>query len=104
MLDQFLTWLLGQVDRAGVDLALGTEVTADLVAALGVSDVVVATGGRWVIPEVDGADPDRVRTPDELIDPAAGLDQLVGPVVVLGAARRRCPWPAPPSVEAWPPP
>jgi NADPH-dependent 2,4-dienoyl-CoA reductase/sulfur reductase-like enzyme len=97
VLDQFLSWLIGQVDRAGVDLALATTVDAPLVAALGVSDVVVATGGRWLIPSVAGSGSPRVRTVAEVAHWLTGADgasndrssgQLPdGPVVVLGGGK-----------------
>ncbi len=97
VLDQFLAWLIGQVDRAGVDLALSTTVDALLVGALGVSDVVVATGGRWLIPPVPGAEPARVRTVADLAEwfadgagdgwDAVGSGLAEGPVVVLGGGK-----------------
>ncbi len=88
VLDQFLGWLIGEVDRAGVDLALSTTVDASLVGALGVSDVVVATGGRWLIPPVPGSETPRVRTVAEMAGWLAGDPGLpAGPVVVLGGGK-----------------
>ncbi len=106
VLDQLLGWLIGQVERTGVDLALATTVDAALVAALGVSDVVVATGGRWLVPDESGGagDPEggtsRVRTVAEVAGWLAASsgsgprgagehgDRLPdGPVVVLGGGK-----------------
>jgi 2,4-dienoyl-CoA reductase (NADPH2) len=54
--EPFLRWLRAEVTGAGVDVHLGRAVGADEVVALAPDAVVVATGGRVVVPEVPGAD------------------------------------------------
>lgn len=49
-------WLLGQVQKLGVDLRLGTAATADLVEAEAPDVVIVATGGRPGDLQVPGAE------------------------------------------------
>ncbi len=52
----YLDWLLAEVARSGVDVRLGAPATAEVVAALAPDVVVVASGGRVVVPDVAGAD------------------------------------------------
>ncbi|MGZ4727599.1 MAG: oxidoreductase [Acidimicrobiales bacterium] len=62
-LDRFRRWQIGQVEKAAVELMLGTPVTAAIAAGLEVDEIVVATGGRWSAPDdaagqlFDGAAP-----------------------------------------------
>jgi 2,4-dienoyl-CoA reductase-like NADH-dependent reductase (Old Yellow Enzyme family) len=57
LLDRYLGWLLGEVERAGVDIEVGRLATPDLVQAAGADTVVVATGAVWGVPA------DLVRSP-----------------------------------------
>jgi NADPH-dependent 2,4-dienoyl-CoA reductase/sulfur reductase-like enzyme len=63
---QLLAWLERQVAETGVDVRLGESVDAAAVAALEPDAVIVATGGAWPVPDVDGADLPHVFTPDAL--------------------------------------
>lgn len=65
----YLDWLLAEVTRSGVDVLLGVSATAEALAALAPDAIVVATGGKVVVPDVAGAalahvtvglDPDRL--------------------------------------------
>ncbi|HEY2303418.1 MAG TPA: NAD-binding protein [Acidimicrobiales bacterium] len=67
LLDRYLGWLLGEVDRAGVALEVGRRATADLVRAAGADEVVVATGALWGVP------PDLPRTPSADVRSLPGL-------------------------------
>lgn len=57
----YLDWLLAEIALAPVDVRLGTAATPAAVAALAPDAVVVATGGRVVVPEVAGRDLPHVR-------------------------------------------
>jgi 2,4-dienoyl-CoA reductase (NADPH2) len=60
-LERFRRWQIRQVERAPIELMLGTPVTPAIAAGLEVDEIVVATGGRWALP-------------DELVsEPGAGL-------------------------------
>ena len=52
--EPFLRWLRAEVAAAGVEVRLGRCAGADDVVALGPDAVVVATGGRVVLPDVTG--------------------------------------------------
>ena len=85
LLERYLRWLTGQVDKAGVALEVGHPATADAVRAEGADDVVLATGAVWgVNHEVPGADLAHVLSVRALSPWLSGDDsQLVGPRVVL---------------------
>lgn len=81
VLDRFLGWQLHQVDHAlapmgasdgqghgAIEVRLGTPVTPALVDELALEAVVVATGLRWIRPDVPGADLPHVHTADALRD------------------------------------
>jgi len=52
--EPLLHHLLGEVDRLGVEVHLGASLSADAVVALGADAVIVATGGRVVVPRIPG--------------------------------------------------
>ncbi len=56
-----LDWLRAEVAEAEVDVRLGVDADPESVAALDPDAVVVATGGRTVVPDVPGADLPHVR-------------------------------------------
>jgi len=60
--EPLLDFLLGEVERAGVEVNLGTELTPDAVVALGADAVVVATGGRVRSPQLPGCELPHVWT------------------------------------------
>ena len=89
VLDRFLGWLVRGIERAPIDVRVLTPATADLIAALGADEVVVATGAPWTRPAVPGADLPHVLTLADLRpwfdDPAAG--DVGRRVVVLGGGK-----------------
>jgi 2,4-dienoyl-CoA reductase (NADPH2) len=60
--EPFLDFLLGEVERAGVAVYLGTKLTPDAAVALGADAVIVATGGRVVAPPLSGRELPHVLT------------------------------------------
>jgi len=74
--EPFLRWLRAEVAAAGVEVRLGRCAGADDVVALGPDAVVVATGGRVVLPDVTGAGGPAVHAADAfdrlLADPPPG--------------------------------
>ncbi len=63
---ELLEWFGRQLDQLGVDVRLGTRLDRAAIDELSPDSVVVATGGRWGRPEVDGMDGDRVWGVDDL--------------------------------------
>ncbi|BBY56443.1 FAD-dependent oxidoreductase [Mycobacterium koreense] len=84
----FLTYLRDEIARSDVRVVLNHDVTAAEVAALAPEAVVVATGGRVVVPPVPGASLPHVRTGANLRDWFAGRRQhLVAPRLLRAASR-----------------
>ena len=54
--EPFLQWLRDEIARSSVRVELGQEVSADDVVALRPDAVVVANGGRVVVPAIPGAE------------------------------------------------
>ena len=86
LLDRYLGWLLGQVERAGVTVELGRTATVEAVHAFGADEVVVATGAVWDRPTVPGIE--SVRTiPDVGAWLAADDDSVGSRLVLLGGGK-----------------
>jgi len=68
----FLDYLLREIARLGVDVQLGRGLDADAITAMSPDAVVVATGGRVVVPELPGADLPHVLTGSQLRELLAG--------------------------------
>jgi 2,4-dienoyl-CoA reductase (NADPH2) len=54
--EPFLDYLLAEVKRLGIEITLGTALSPDAIAALGADAVIVATGGRVVVPAIPGSE------------------------------------------------
>ncbi|MDQ4051204.1 MAG: NAD(P)/FAD-dependent oxidoreductase [Actinomycetota bacterium] len=74
----FLHWLSREVTAGPVDVRLGCDAAPDHVAALEPDAVVVATGGRVVLPDLPGADLPHVRLARSVVaDPDLRLGRRV---------------------------
>jgi 2,4-dienoyl-CoA reductase (NADPH2) len=89
-----LRWLRAEVERAGIDVRLGERASAAGVVALAPEAVVVATGGRYVVPAIPGdGGPQVLRGPDLWALPAdasalpAALTRPGARVVLVGGSQ-----------------
>ena len=73
-----------EVERTGLEVRTGTEVTLDLLKAESPDTVVLATGGEAVLPDIPGIDADHVTTAIEALERWDQLD-IGKHVMVLGA-------------------
>ena len=63
---RLLSWLKRQVEESTVEVKLNTTASPAVLQALGVKDVVVATGARRDMPDLPGSDRDFVFSGDEM--------------------------------------
>jgi len=86
-----LRWFESEMERRAVEVRLDTRMDADAIEAAGFDDVFVATGARWLRPDVRGAELDHVQTVDDLrtwLDAGSGAASERGrSVVVIGGDR-----------------
>ena len=73
-----------EVERTGLEVRTGMEVTLDLLKAEGPDTVVLATGGEAVLPDIPGIDAPHVTTAIEALENWDTLD-IGERVMVLGA-------------------
>ena len=71
-----------QCEKLGVRFCMGTEVTADLLAAQKPDAVVLATGSRPLVPQIPGIGGENVVFAEDVL--LGNVDVKPGPVVVCG--------------------
>jgi NADPH-dependent 2,4-dienoyl-CoA reductase/sulfur reductase-like enzyme len=71
-----------ELPRLGVEVRLNTEATPELMGALSVDAIVVATGSTPVVPRMPGSDLHHVRTAHEVLAGKTTIGK--SPVVVIG--------------------
>lgn len=77
-------YLIGQVEKAGVEVKLNTEATKDLLASKGYDTVIVATGADVVESRMKGADAGNVFN---ILTSYSNRKQLGKNVVMIGAGK-----------------
>lgn len=80
-------YLARQLEKSGVEVRLGEEVTAQAVEDSKPDAVIVATGATPLIPEIPGVKRDNVVT---ALDVLSGKSEVGGKVVVIGAELVGC--------------
>jgi 2-enoate reductase len=82
-----IEWLTAQINRAGVKIKLGKEVTARTIEEAKPDAVVVATGATMALPELEGVKGENVVT---AIDVLLGKAKVGKEVVVVGGGYVGC--------------
>ncbi len=77
----WIDYLVGQVEKAGVEVKLNTDATTDIVTAGNPDAVVIATGGTPAIPDIAGIDKSNVVTAQDVLSGKAKAGQNV---VIIG--------------------
>ena len=77
-----------QAEKAGVDIRMNTEVTADLVRSLRPDVLVVATGAEPLVPDIPGVRGDRVVSAHDVLGDK--VDLLPGKVLIVGGGMVGC--------------
>ncbi len=89
--ERLLNWLRLQIRHSAVEVHLDTVATVERLRQLGVDEVIVATGARREMPDIDGADRDFVFNGDEmralvLSQPYPGLERKTSALTRLAIA------------------
>lgn len=77
----FITWQMHELEKLGVEVKLGTEVTKELAEAEKPDVIIAATGAAPVIPHIPGADKANVVTSHDVLSGAVNTGARV---VVIG--------------------
>lgn len=83
----WVDYLARQLDKAGVEVKLRTDVTAGMVAGSSPDAVVIATGGTPVLPDILGVDAQNVITAQDVLSGKAEAGQSV---VIIGGGMVGC--------------
>ena len=82
-----VNYLARQVEKAGVDIRLGTEATAEFIMESESDAVVIAVGGIPVIPDIPGVDGPNVVTAQDALSGKVKVGQNV---VIIGGGMVGC--------------
>ena len=81
MLNSFTVWLKGELQRTGVKVILGQEVTKALIDELQPDEILLAAGAEPIVPPIPGYEQAHVFTANDILQ---GKTDLTGEVVVIG--------------------
>jgi NAD(H)-dependent 7beta-hydroxy-3-oxo-delta4-cholenoic acid oxidoreductase len=81
-------YFFAQAEKAGVDIRVNSEVTKELVREVQPDVLVVATGAEPLIPNIPGADGERVVSAHEVLGDK--VDVLPGKVLIVGGGMVGC--------------
>jgi 2,4-dienoyl-CoA reductase-like NADH-dependent reductase (Old Yellow Enzyme family)/thioredoxin reductase len=84
---QWINYLTNQVEKAGVEVKLNTDATADIVTKENPDAVVIATGGTPAMPDIPGIDKSNVVTAQDVLSGKARAGQNV---VIIGGGMVGC--------------
>jgi 2,4-dienoyl-CoA reductase-like NADH-dependent reductase (Old Yellow Enzyme family)/thioredoxin reductase len=77
-------YLTGQMTALDIPVHLGAEVTVDVIKRENPDVVILATGGRWVLPDIPGIEQNTVTTSEQLLLGEVPVPEQV--IVVRGAS------------------
>jgi len=82
-----IKYLETQVNKLGIKVELGNEISSEQVAKLGPDVVIVATGASPLIPKIPGVESENVVTANDVL---TGKGEVGERVVILGGGRVGC--------------
>jgi 2,4-dienoyl-CoA reductase-like NADH-dependent reductase (Old Yellow Enzyme family)/thioredoxin reductase len=83
----WISYLVNQVKRAGVEVKLNANATAETVSKLDPDAVVIATGGTPAMPDITGIDKSNTVTAQDVLSGEANVGQNV---VIIGGGMVGC--------------
>lgn len=88
-LTRWVTYLTGQVEKAGVDVRLNTEATAEYIKELNPDVCIISTGSTPFIPKVAGIENVEITTGNDILSGEV-KDAIHGKVLVVGGSLVGC--------------
>ncbi len=85
-------YLVRQLDRLGVEVHLGSSISAEVMGGLELDAIVVAVGGRYRLPDIPGLDTSRVMTTAQLAQRASLPLRLLGSRITRDLTRLYLPF------------
>jgi 2-enoate reductase len=86
-LRRLLAWYERQVEQNDIDVCLGCEITVNTVYATSPDVIIVATGARAIVPDIEGVDRESVVTAVDLLK---GEKTIGERVVIVGGGLSGC--------------
>ena len=86
-LRRLLAWYERQIEQNDIDVCLGCEITINTVRAASPDVIIVATGARAIVPDIDGVDRESVITAVDLLK---GEKTIGERVVIVGGGLSGC--------------
>ena len=86
-INRLTEYLTNQVEKAGVQVTLGSEVTVEFIQKSHPDEVIVAAGATPIIPDIPGVDGDNVAT---AFDVLTGRREVEERVVIIGGEMVGC--------------
>jgi 2,4-dienoyl-CoA reductase-like NADH-dependent reductase (Old Yellow Enzyme family)/thioredoxin reductase len=83
----WIDYLVNRIGKAGVEVKLNTDATAEIIMKGNPDSVVIATGGTPLMPEIPGIDKSNVVTAQDVLSGAAKAGQNV---VIVGGGMVGC--------------
>jgi 2,4-dienoyl-CoA reductase-like NADH-dependent reductase (Old Yellow Enzyme family)/thioredoxin reductase len=83
----WIDYLVGQIEKAGVEVKLNTDAAAEIIMKGNPDAVVIATGGTPLMPEIPGIDKSNVVTAQDVLSGKAKAGQNV---VIIGGGMVGC--------------
>ena len=86
-LASFTVWQKGQLEKYNVDVHLNTSVSEQFIRNISADSIILATGGKPIIPAIEGADRQNVHLAEDAL---LGKVELDGTVIVCGGGEIGC--------------
>ena len=83
----WIDYLVSEIEKAGVEVKLNTDATAEMVIEGNPDAVVIATGGTPLMPDIPGIDKSNVATAQDVLSGKAKVGQNV---VIIGGGMVGC--------------
>jgi 2,4-dienoyl-CoA reductase-like NADH-dependent reductase (Old Yellow Enzyme family)/thioredoxin reductase len=86
-IDDLVRYLIGQVKASGVQVKLGTKVTAKAIEEMNPDVVIIATGAKPIIPKIAGIEGDNIVSASDVLNGSKGVGDEI---IIVGGGMVGC--------------